>query len=197
MSRMIDREGIFKARPLSWEIYRAESGAVAVSMNFEITAELNESSDWDDWTQYEQHTCYGNWWVVKRDKSINMNPVKQLAESLGWDGNLSSVSPDNPPDQIVQITVRENVYQDNLRYRADWMNPGDFTPSPRSASPEDVQQLETQFGSLLRAAASAVQPTPPPPPSPPAPMPTDEPSTDDGAPAPSPPVVAPDDDLPF
>lgn len=163
MSRPLDREGIFKARPFTWEVYRAESGAVGVSIGFEITAKLSESYEWDDWSEYEAHHCYGTWWVVKKDGSINQGPVEQLAAGLGWKGDLMTVSKEPVPEVIVQITVKEDTYNGKTRYRAAWMNPGEYAPTSSSTSPEDVQQLQARFGSLLRAAASgASRPSPAP-----------------------------------
>lgn len=175
MSRSLDRAGIFKAIPFSWDVRKAESGAVGISIGFLVTHQLDDANEWVDWSEYEDHHCYGDWWVVKKDGTVNQAPVDQLAQSLGWDGNLATVSHSDAPDRVVQITVKEDTYNNQTRYRAQWMNPEDYTPTSGGASEEDVKVLQSRFGSLLRAAAAgsataaassaakAAAPKPPPP----------------------------------
>jgi hypothetical protein len=152
MSRPLDRAGIFKGRPFSWEVQQADSGAVAVAIGFEAIAQYN-GDGWDDWGEYETHHCYGSWWVVKKTGEINQAAVDQLATCLGWNGRLGSVA-GAPPDIVVQIKVEEDTYKGTTRYKAGWMNPEDFTPNNYGASPDEVRGLEARFGSLLRAAAA-------------------------------------------
>ena len=150
--KQIDREGIFRVVPREWWIKTTEnSAAVSVSFNFDIIEQW-DGADWVSWREYEQHTVFGDYWVIKRDRTVNQGTVEQLATSLGWDGNLESVI-GAPPNIIIQVSVRADTYEGKTRYKASWMNPGDF--SPRSgAPPEEVTKLSTQFGSLLRAAAA-------------------------------------------
>lgn len=151
--RQIDREGIFRVVPREWRVRTTESSAsVAVSFDFGIDAQWN-GQGWDDWSGYELHTVYGDWWVIKKDRNINQGAVEQLANSLGWNGSLDSVN-GQPPQVFVQVTVKAETYEDKTRYKAGWMNPGDFTPGPVGAPPAEVAKLQLQFGSLLRAAAS-------------------------------------------
>lgn len=150
--RSIDREGIFKVRPREWWVRKADSNAVAVSFDFDILEQHN-GTDWDSWAEYEQHTVFGDYWVVKKDGTINTAVVEQLAASIGWDGNLSAVQ-DTPPNVVAQITVKAETYEGKTRFKAGWMNPENFTPGPAGAAPEEVNQLQSQFGSLLRAAAA-------------------------------------------
>jgi hypothetical protein len=147
----LDREGTFKAKPLSWNVYEAKSGAVAVNITFLVTAQWNGST-WDDWAEYAS-TCLGAFYVVKKDGTVNTVTVKQLSESLGWKGDLKEFL-DIPPEIEVQITVKAEDYNGATFYKAGWINPGDHVPS-FGASPEAVGKLNVRFGSLLRAAAAA------------------------------------------
>lgn len=150
----LDREGIFKALPVSWCVKTSEKTAsVAISIQFAILAQLN-GNEWDDWGGYAEHQCLGDFYIVKRDGSVNQGPVEQLAASLGWTGDLRVVAAEPPPQTIVQITVKADTYEGKTRYRAEWINPGDYIPQAAGASAESVGQLQTQFGSLLRAAAA-------------------------------------------
>lgn len=151
--RQIDRKGIFQAVPREWRVRTTDnSSAVAVSLDFDLLAQWN-GTGWDDWSQYELHTAFGDYWVIKRDRTVNQGTVEQLAASLGWDGNLDSVHGD-PPNVLVQITIKDETFQGKTRFKAGWMNPGDWSPGPAGAPPEEVSQLSSQFGSLLMAAAA-------------------------------------------
>ncbi len=162
MSQQLDREGIFKARPVSWNVQDAkESQAAAVSLQLEILSEWDGSGQWHDWAQYEPHTCYGSWWVVRRDGRLNAGPVEQLAASLGWSGDLRDVFGGPPPNVVVQITVKGETYEGRTQYRATWMNPEEYEPRS-GASEETVNGLQARYGSMLRAAAAAAGQQPPP-----------------------------------
>jgi len=154
--KRLEQEGIFKMKPLSWDIREAESGAVAVSMSFKVLEELVDGK-WESWATYEEHMVYGDWWVVKKDGTINEGAVEQLATSLGWDGNLASVT-GTPPEKIVQVLVKPDTYEGVTRYKGSWMNPEDYTGgAPGAADPATVKGLQTRFGSLLRAAAAGAK----------------------------------------
>jgi len=148
----LDRAGLFKARPVEWSVFTADSGAVAINIQFRITA-MYEGGEWQSWADYTEMIVYGAYWVVKKDKSINTGTVDQLAKSIGWNGDLRAVT--TPvPDVEVQIAVKEDEYDGKTQYKAGWMNPGDYVPMPQT-SEEDVSKLHGQFGSLLKAAAGA------------------------------------------
>jgi len=192
----IDREGIFRCVPHDWWVTKADSGAVAVSLDLDILEQWNGSS-WDDWTQYGQYTVPGDYWVVKKDGTVNQRTVEQLARSMGWDGNLTSVQ-GAPPNVLVSVSVKADTYEGKTRYKAGWMNPGDFSPR-FGAPPEEVTKLSSQFGSLLRAAAAGAAKAAKPVTAPPREERAEEPPSSGDADAPS--GTHPDstgnDDLPF
>lgn len=154
--RHLDRTGIFKAVPAAWTVKSMESGAVAVNLEFTITAQL-EGSEWTDWRGYEEHFAFGDFWVVKKDGTINTKSVQQLVAALGWSGDLRHVT-GSPPEVEVQVTVKAEEHNGKTYHKVSWINPGNYTPRPEGASDGDVAQLQARFGSLLRAAASAVKP---------------------------------------
>lgn len=140
---------------MGWDIYQAESGAVAINIDFQIL-ECYENGQWNDWRQYEPQTVDGAFYVVKKDGTLNTTVVEQLVASMGWNGSFAAVDK-MPPKVIVQLNVKQDNYGDAPRFRASWMNPGDYTPKS-SVSPEIVKNLDSRFGSLLRAAASTTKP---------------------------------------
>lgn len=158
----LDREGIFKARPVAWFIRQSENTqSVAVVIEYLVTAQLVDG-DWLDWTQYEPHKVWGNHFVVKRDGSANVSTVKQLAEAIGWRGSLKQITDETPPDCIVQVAVKPNVYEGKTTYRVEWVNPEDYVPTGGGASTDAVDKLELRFGALLRAAAGPAKAKPAP-----------------------------------
>ena len=152
--RLLDREGIFKARLLGWKVLAAKSGAVAVSCEFHVLAQWDSVGGWSDWSEYEEHRCFGSWWVVKKGGQINTDAVEQLTESLGWNGDLHSILATSP-DRVVQITVKADQYNGQTRFKAAWMNPENHAPQQQVAGKEKIGQLQNRFGSLLRAAAAS------------------------------------------
>jgi hypothetical protein len=166
----LDRPGIFKARPLSWAVRTADSGAVAIALEYLILAQL-DGTEWVDWSGAEDHTVFGDTYVVKKDGTVHTSGVEQLVAALGWNGDLRSVT-GAPPKVVVQINVKEEEYQGKKRLKVSWVNPGDYSPRPEAASDGDVARLQVRFGSLLRAAvAIATKKVPAKPPTPPAPTP--------------------------
>lgn len=156
MSTFIDRAGIFKARPTEWAVQpSANSQAVAVQVDFTITDQLDSATGaWASWADFEEHTARGYWYVIAKDGKVNQTAVDQLVKSLAWNGDLRLVT-GAAPDVPVQITVTEETYNSRTRFRASWLNPGDFVPGGSGGAPsEAVEKLAVQFGSLLRAAAA-------------------------------------------
>jgi hypothetical protein len=150
----LDREGIFKARPLQWRVYQAKEGqSVAIAVEYRITAQL-DGKEWSDWSGFDEVRCWGRHNVIKRDGTPNTAMCQQLAISLGWGGSLREVVGGPPPDIEVQITVKAETYNGQTSYKADWINPGDYVPQAGGADEQEVGQLEARFGSLLKAAAS-------------------------------------------
>lgn len=154
----LDRAGIFKAKPTSWGVQKSEgSQSVAIAIDFTILAQL-EGYEWADWSGYEEHTITGYFWVIKKDGSINSTTVTSICESLYWNCSLESIANDPVPDMVVQITVKEETYNGQTRLKVGWLNPGDYSPKAAYAPVEEVKELQTRFGSLLRAAGGSSVP---------------------------------------
>ena len=202
--RRLDRAGIFRARPLSWRMRSSDSSqAVAVSMEFLILEQL-DGSKWASWSEYEEHNVYGDFYVVKKDGSVNATIVEQLVSSLGWSGDLRDLAK-AVPDVVVQITVKADEWGGQTRYKAEWLNPGDYVPLAKASTGGSLDAAQARFGSLLRAAAAAAKPPAPATPSPARPAPSAPPPANGAAdqarcPISDEPLDAPPqpkDDLPF
>lgn len=157
----LDREGIFKVRPLDWRVKPAQSSkSVAIEIDFVVVAQLN-GSEWEDWSTYDEVRVRGQYWVVGKNGQPNVGTddkpgaVLQLVQAMDWNGSLSYVARNPAPQCIVQVTVKGEDYEGKTYYKAGWMNPENYTPQPQGAAVEEVDALDAQFGSLLRAAASS------------------------------------------
>jgi len=161
----IDREGIFKARPTGWSVREpkedSNSQSVGISIEWAIVSQFVASGeDWLDWTQYGEYIAQGDHYVVKVDGSVNQTTVDQLVKAGVWDGSLELA--EFPPDVVAQVTVKNEEWQGESRFKVTWVNPGDHVPKARGASPETVTKLKTRYGSLLRAAAGHAKKDAPP-----------------------------------
>lgn len=157
----LEKEGIFKAIPFSWDVRHTVSGSVSINFGFIIQSELNHATgDFDSWEEYGVYRTWGDWWVIKKDGKPNVAAIEQLARCLGWDGELNAVIGD-PPKRVVQIKVVADEYQGRVSYKAQWMNPEDYKPEGgglEGAATEDQRRdLSNRFGGLLRAAAAAAK----------------------------------------
>lgn len=162
----IDREGIFKATALNWGVRPSPATqSVAISIEFKILAQLTEEDGWKDWAGYQDYKAFGAFYIIKRDGSINEEPVAQLVESLGWNKDLTETK--NPPsDRTVQITIKGEEYKGKQRFKVAWMNPEHFSPQPKFSSNDEVKSLQNRYGSLLRAVPTMINPPQAPPPEP-------------------------------
>ncbi len=174
MPVMLELDGIFKVSPFAWEVRKAsDSKSTAISLRFRVVGQwMPDDQTWHDWSVYEETHVFGDYWVIKKDGTVNAKTVEQLAKSLGWQGSFGQVATSPPPDVVVQVEVRSEVYKGAKRYRAEWMNPEGHIPggSDRGADEAAVRELDALFGSQVRAVAATSKPKPngkPPPPPPP------------------------------
>ena len=155
--RNLDRIGRYLVEIVEWSLRESRGGgAVGVAMVFKVLGDWYEDA-WRDWREYEENRVEGSWWPIKKDGSVNQSAVDQLAESLGWAGDLS-VFRGPPLKMVVQVDVKLEEYEGKTSYRAAWMYHKDASTSGLGGVTEERgQELETRFGSMLRAAASGAQ----------------------------------------
>lgn len=176
----LDKAGTFKARPFDWSVQPSkENKGVAISVGFIIEEEYDfESKTWLSWRETDAYTTRGWWYIVKKDGGINKSAIQQLVESMGWDANLNSILGE-PPDLLVQIVVKKENYKGEDRYKVGWMSPEDAVPGAFGASEAEVVDLQSRFGSMLKAVAGVKRATPKAPPATPAAASTPPPVTAD------------------
>jgi hypothetical protein len=183
MARQLEHEGVFKATPTAWGLQDSQNTqSVALVVTFKILEKL-EGGGWEDWSAYEDQEITGWFYIVKKDGGVNAATVENLVKSIGWDGNLDLSA--GPQDITCQITTANEEYNGKVRLKVQWLNPADFVPGPKTVDPVKAKELQSRYGSQLRAAAAAAKPKhtatakAAPPPARPAPAPQPEVAEDD------------------
>lgn len=157
MTVQVDREGIFRAVPTAWRVKKAEnSSAIAIAIEFRILEQLDQAKhEWVDWTSAGDFRTFGDFYVLDRNGRPKETTIEQLSKHLGWRGSFVQVDRETPPDGIVvQVTVKAEEYRGKTKFRADWINAGDYDPRPQRLDASEVKSLDDQYGSLLRAAVN-------------------------------------------
>jgi len=147
----------------------------------QVTARLdefwnNEAENWDDWREYEVE-AEGYLWIIKKDGSENQNQIEALVRHTGWDASIPSIAGNQwqpTPCQFVIQGEAPNDFHTDVRYRINWINDYEQTPTAGNVDMDRATALQNQYGARLRALAGNVQrnaPTPEgKPPSPPKPV---------------------------
>lgn len=150
--------GIFQAIPLEWAIKETTNKAIQASIKFHITASWNDvESRWDDWSQYEQHTTWGNFVLITKDGNLNSTVYQRIMDTLGWDGDITTFDAGEWNRVLVQITVKPNMYNNNMTYRADWIDRGDKVPVMQSNVDDGSKRaVMAKHGSAIRALNAAL-----------------------------------------
>lgn len=169
---------------IAYGLQEATSGAKSIA----ITVHCEEYWDTDTsaWVKLEGNfKAEGNLWIIKKDGKLNENPIQSLMEHAGWDGDLTAIVQGTWKPSPVSVTIGEDKYKDEVRYRIQWMNGYGRQPvGVSNVSVDKAKAIQAQYGGQFRALlgnlkrpatapASSAPPTLPPrqPPPPPAPAP--------------------------
>ena len=195
----LEQAGNFRGPVISYGLNKVESGAQSVYLTVRIE-EIWYEGEWCDYREHQLEVS-GDIWIVKKDGSINERQVRSLIDYAGWDGSLLSICDQSWCPPPVQITVGEDEYQGNVRYRINWLNHYDRMPGGGNVSAEEAKELQARYGAQLRAlSGNATRNAAAPPPGAPAKPPGKKKVAKEAtAPAasPSPPAADEHDDVPF
>lgn len=153
----LETEGNFRVRCMKYSLFKADSGSVAVNMNFEVLEGYDdEQGTWYDW-RGEEIAVEGSFWIIKKDGTINERQVESLVAHCGWDGTMSQITDGKWTPEDCQVNVKKEVYKNQPRWKASFINGYDSIPGAgggASMSAEEASQIEDAFGAGLRAAAA-------------------------------------------
>jgi len=102
----LQSEGDFRARVMKYGLFKAESGSVAVNINFEILEAFDhEEGKWVDW-RGEDVACEGAFWIIKKDGTINERQVDSLVAHTGWNGTMAEITDGKWKPEDCQVLVK-------------------------------------------------------------------------------------------
>ena len=157
----IDREGIFKVAPgAETAIEDADSGAVCAVFKFRITDALI-NGNWEDWSEHGFEAYARLWFIKKNNGGLNTTAVETMRDVLGWDGSIESISNGTWEVPACQITVKNEPYKGQDRFKVSYINPFDYSGKLNSANPDAIAKIQSLYGSQLRALCGAKAVTPP------------------------------------
>lgn len=146
----VDRKGVFRAEIIEYGLKQMDSGSVAVSLRCKLL-EMWDGKEWQPWAQYEME-AKGDVWVIKKDGNANESAAESLMQHAGWDASFSSVINNTWQPTPCQVTIEEETYKNQAQRKIGFINAWDRTPGAMSNVDEaGAQQLESRFGSTLRA----------------------------------------------
>ena len=120
MSEYVTQPGTYKGYIKAYELRKAQSG----SKGIHITVQIEETfvdNEWHDWREYD-FEAEGTFWVVKKDGTLNSYAVDPMMEYAGWDGDFTAIVQKTWEPKPVNITVKEEVYNDAVTLRIDYLN---------------------------------------------------------------------------
>lgn len=159
----VDRDGVFRARPIKSGLRKTTNGAVEWNALFSIEAWWNK--DTMEWEQCADDgiEIWGGVTLIKTDGVVNEHGLKTAREALGWNGDFASLDGDLSQKRLnLEVGLEPaRVFKGTnypARYRVNWVNPARDDPRPSVAGgpPVDAKALNARFGSLVRAKLAAM-----------------------------------------
>ena len=157
MSEPLKWAGTCRGQIIEYGLAEMDSGATAVN----IVARVDEywdtgDSSWKDCRTGKLET-EGAIWIIKKDGKLNQSQVESLVQCADWDGDIKSIENGNWKPTPCSFVVNKDTHKDESRFRVSWLNDYDREPGASGhVSPERAQELQTQYGSELRALAGNV-----------------------------------------
>lgn len=148
----LDREGTFRGQVTEYGCRKTDAGAIQLSVYADIEEQWDpELEQWVDWRQY-QVEVYGDLNLVKKNGTVNKIQAQALVNHAGWNGEFTSLSQETWQATPCQFVVKQNTWNDNVRYKIEWINaydrvPGAFTP----LDADTAKALQNKLGGEMRA----------------------------------------------
>jgi hypothetical protein len=156
--RLLDRPGLFKAKPTGWSVQLLPSGDPLVRVEFEC----NQVLEGETWQRIDPKMTRGDFFLVSRTGAPNEKVVEMLCCMLGWGGSFAQIHDGPPPQQnAVQVEVEGRDYKGKTYYQVQWIRPEDAEARGGGVSPEKAHALDKKYGKDFAAIAKkCAKPTP-------------------------------------
>lgn len=147
--------GRYIARPVEWTVKESNNHLPQFVCKFDLLHK-ETAEGWADVSQ-DQMSIFGYFNLVYlRDgqQVLNEISVKSLVDAFGWDGSsLADLANNNWSRQEVQVVLEWDNYGGKDSLKLKYLNQRDYEGGMKKAAPEEVQSIESKYGSLLRATA--------------------------------------------
>lgn len=152
----VDRIGTFRGTIRKYGLREYKSGAIAMSTIADLTEFWDEATQqWAPWSEWNVEV-QGDFFVVKKDGTLNQMQVEALMQYAAWDGVFATANAQAWKPVPCQFIVTEDEYEGVTRFRASWINAYDAIPGAiGNISAARAKKLQTQFGSMMRALAGS------------------------------------------
>jgi len=155
MGKPLEWEGQVRGRIVEYGLQKADSGAIAIS----VVVALSDFWDADkqDWANLDDgYENRGDFWIVKKNGTLNQSAVDSLMRYCGWDGVLPSVTDGTWEPTPARFTLATDKFKDQVRYKISWAADYNTKPGVGNVSAEEARQLQNQYGSQFRALSGNV-----------------------------------------
>lgn len=169
-----DRAGNFRVSIMDYGLVEEQSGAIAISIQVKLLEIWDsDASEWKGWGEYNME-ANGKIYVIKKDGSVNKGQAEALMKFAGWDGLFDTIANHQWDCTPFSCNVEEDEYEGKIRFKIGFVNDYNRTPGAfNNVTADKAKELQSRFGSSLRALAGTVKrsatptngmPAPPPPP---------------------------------
>ncbi len=156
-----DRSGHFRVSVVSYGLREEKTGSIGISLQVKLLEMLDtntEEPEWISWAEYNME-CEGTIYIIKKDKTVNQGQAEALMKYAGWDGNFDSIVNQQWQSTDFSCTVESDTYNGKTRFKIGFINDYNFVPGGNRANVDATKgkQLQSQYGSALRAIASNIK----------------------------------------
>jgi hypothetical protein len=159
---MVQKEGVYRGRPIVTAIEEKDTGSVQFNGTFQVT-EIKEADGWKPVEGDQQINAYLN--LITKAGAPNEINIRSLKDSLGWDGaSFASLQKQDWNGAKCQLVVGQETYDGKAQMKVKYVNPYDYEGGAGVApsEPQVIQSLDAKYGGMLRALGGKATATPAP-----------------------------------
>ncbi len=153
--------GRYIARPLDWTIGNSKNALPQAVIRFALLQRLN-GTDWQDVTAdgLELQGYFNLVYVKDGSQTLNEINIKQIRDSIGWVGGVEDFIAADFSAVECQVVLEFEDYNGKQELRLKYLNPRDWEGGMKKSTPDEVKNLEMQYGAMLRTVSGTKAATP-------------------------------------